>query len=137
METRVVISNCPLCEAHCGLEVEVVGGRVTAVYGHKHDPDARGFSGHARLRLSKGSCAAGATKLARAALGSIAPQCLRRVPSHRMGRSQRQRVDALRGTRVRSCIRVSVLACLSGARGTGGCLTAPIVPTAPLRTYFA
>ncbi len=50
----MVISNCPLCEAHCGLEVEVVGGRVTASYSHKHDSDTRGFvcsKGRALLEL--------------------------------------------------------------------------------------
>ena len=50
----MVVSNCPLCEAHCGLEVDVVGGRVAAIAGCKGDPDTRGFTcpkGRALLEL--------------------------------------------------------------------------------------
>ncbi len=36
------LATCPLCEANCGLEVEVEGGRVTAVRGDAADPLSRG-----------------------------------------------------------------------------------------------
>ena len=51
-------SNCPLCEAHCGLEVDVAGGRVIAVSGGKGDPDTQGFicpKGRALLELQNSS----------------------------------------------------------------------------------
>jgi anaerobic selenocysteine-containing dehydrogenase len=34
---------CPLCEACCGLELTVTGGRVTAVRGHEADVFSRGY----------------------------------------------------------------------------------------------
>ena len=34
---------CPLCEAHCGLEVDLEGGRALAVRGAVSDPDTHGF----------------------------------------------------------------------------------------------
>ncbi len=34
---------CPLCEACCGLEVQTVGGHVSAIRGAEEDPFSRGF----------------------------------------------------------------------------------------------
>jgi len=39
----VPLIYCPLCEAHCGLEVDLEGGRALAVRGAVSDPDTHGF----------------------------------------------------------------------------------------------
>ena len=36
-------TSCPLCEATCGLAIEVDGERVTAVHGDDADPFSRGY----------------------------------------------------------------------------------------------
>jgi anaerobic selenocysteine-containing dehydrogenase len=41
--SRTVHRVCPFCEATCGLEIEVDGGRVTRVRGDEQDPFSRGF----------------------------------------------------------------------------------------------
>jgi anaerobic selenocysteine-containing dehydrogenase len=41
METAYV--TCPLCEATCGLEVTLAGGRIQTVRGDKADPFSQGF----------------------------------------------------------------------------------------------
>jgi len=40
---KTVHRVCPFCEATCGLEIEVDGGRVTRVRGDRRDPFSRGF----------------------------------------------------------------------------------------------
>ena len=40
---RTHYRTCPLCEATCGLAVEVEGDRVTKVRGDDQDPFSRGF----------------------------------------------------------------------------------------------
>ena len=42
-ETRTHYRTCPLCEATCGLAIEVEGERVVRVRGDKQDPFSRGF----------------------------------------------------------------------------------------------
>ena len=37
------ISTCPLCEAACGILVEVDGQRIRSVRGDKDDPFSRGY----------------------------------------------------------------------------------------------
>ncbi|MBB83351.1 MAG: hypothetical protein CL931_06025 [Deltaproteobacteria bacterium] len=41
--TRTQYRTCPLCEATCGLAVEVQGDRVLRVRGDENDPFSRGF----------------------------------------------------------------------------------------------
>ncbi len=41
--SRTVRRSCTLCEALCGLDVEVTDNRVTAITGDAHDPLSRGF----------------------------------------------------------------------------------------------
>lgn len=41
--TRVTHRICPLCEACCGLELTVAGGRVTSIRGHEADVFSRGY----------------------------------------------------------------------------------------------
>ncbi len=36
-------SICSLCEAHCGIEVEVEGSEIVAIHGDKEDPLSRGY----------------------------------------------------------------------------------------------
>ncbi len=43
MTTRVAFRTCPLCEATCGLRLEVVDGRVTRSQGDEDDPFSHGF----------------------------------------------------------------------------------------------
>ena len=43
MATRVAFRTCPLCEATCGLRLEVEDGRVTRIRGDADDPFSRGF----------------------------------------------------------------------------------------------
>lgn len=43
MTTRVAFRTCPLCEATCGLRLEVEDGRVTRIRGDEDDPFSRGF----------------------------------------------------------------------------------------------
>ncbi len=42
-EIRTHYRTCPLCEATCGLSIEVEGDRVVRVRGDKQDPFSRGF----------------------------------------------------------------------------------------------
>ncbi len=42
-ETQIHYRTCPLCEATCGLAIEVEGDRVVRVRGDKQDPFSRGF----------------------------------------------------------------------------------------------
>ncbi len=42
-ETRTAYRTCPLCEATCGVAIEVEGDRVVRVRGDKQDPFSRGF----------------------------------------------------------------------------------------------
>lgn len=42
-ETRTAYRTCPLCEATCGVAIEVKGDRVVRVRGDKQDPFSRGF----------------------------------------------------------------------------------------------
>jgi len=42
-ETRTVYRTCPLCEATCGVAIEIEGDRVVRVRGDKQDPFSRGF----------------------------------------------------------------------------------------------
>ena len=41
--TRIAHRICPLCEACCGLELELDGDRVIDIYGHEADVSSRGF----------------------------------------------------------------------------------------------
>jgi anaerobic selenocysteine-containing dehydrogenase len=41
--TSVAHRICPFCEACCGLELEVDGGRITAIRGHREDVHSAGF----------------------------------------------------------------------------------------------
>src|SRR5262245_36442725 len=41
--TRTVLRTCNLCEAGCGLEVDVEGMRVVAVRPDENDPISRGY----------------------------------------------------------------------------------------------
>jgi anaerobic selenocysteine-containing dehydrogenase len=43
MKTRVAFRTCPLCEATCGLRLEVADGRVTRIQGDEDDPFSHGF----------------------------------------------------------------------------------------------
>jgi anaerobic selenocysteine-containing dehydrogenase len=43
MATRVAFRTCPLCEATCGLRIELDGDRVTRIGGDEDDPLSRGF----------------------------------------------------------------------------------------------
>ena len=43
METRTAIRTCPLCEATCGLELTVTGGRVQRIRGDAEDVFSKGF----------------------------------------------------------------------------------------------
>jgi anaerobic selenocysteine-containing dehydrogenase len=43
MEKRVAFRTCPLCEATCGLRIEIEGARVTRIRGDEDDPFSRGF----------------------------------------------------------------------------------------------
>jgi anaerobic selenocysteine-containing dehydrogenase len=43
MTTRVAFRTCPLCEATCGLRLEVAEGRVTRIQGDGDDPFSHGF----------------------------------------------------------------------------------------------
>ena len=43
MATRVAFRTCPLCEATCGLRLEVEDGRVTRIRGDDDDPFSQGF----------------------------------------------------------------------------------------------
>ncbi len=43
MTTRVAFRTCPLCEATCGLRLEVEDGRVTRISGDEDDPFSHGF----------------------------------------------------------------------------------------------
>jgi len=40
---RTVHRQCTLCEAHCGIDVEVDGDRVLRITGDEHDPISRGY----------------------------------------------------------------------------------------------
>jgi anaerobic selenocysteine-containing dehydrogenase len=40
---RTAIRTCPLCEATCGLEIELDGERVTSVRGDRMDVFSRGY----------------------------------------------------------------------------------------------
>ena len=42
METRLHHRNCNLCEAMCGIEIELAGDTITAIRGDKNDPFSRG-----------------------------------------------------------------------------------------------
>jgi len=42
-ETRTAYRTCPLCEATCGVAIEIEGDRVVRVRGDKEDPFSRGF----------------------------------------------------------------------------------------------
>ena len=42
-ETRTVYRTCNLCEATCGVAIEIAGDRVVRVRGDKDDPFSRGF----------------------------------------------------------------------------------------------
>jgi anaerobic selenocysteine-containing dehydrogenase len=42
-ETRTAYRTCPLCEATCGVAIEIEGDRVVRVRGDKDDPFSRGF----------------------------------------------------------------------------------------------
>jgi anaerobic selenocysteine-containing dehydrogenase len=42
-EVRTAIRTCPLCEATCGIAVEIEGDRVVRVRGDEEDPFSRGF----------------------------------------------------------------------------------------------
>jgi anaerobic selenocysteine-containing dehydrogenase len=42
-EPHTAYRSCPLCEAMCGLAIELDGQRVVAVRGDDHDPFSRGF----------------------------------------------------------------------------------------------
>ena len=41
--SRVAFRTCPLCEATCGLRIEIEGDRVQRIRGDEHDPFSRGF----------------------------------------------------------------------------------------------
>src|SRR6478609_8392593 len=41
--TRMAFRTCPLCEATCGLQLEVQDGRVTRIRGDADDPFSKGF----------------------------------------------------------------------------------------------
>jgi anaerobic selenocysteine-containing dehydrogenase len=43
MATRVAFRTCPLCEAMCGLRLDVADGRVTKIRGDADDPFSQGF----------------------------------------------------------------------------------------------
>lgn len=43
MASRVAFRTCPLCEATCGLRIELDDGRVTRIRGDLDDPISRGF----------------------------------------------------------------------------------------------
>ena len=43
MATRVAFRTCPLCEATCGLRLELEGERVTRITGDDDDPFSQGF----------------------------------------------------------------------------------------------
>ena len=43
MAPRVTFRTCPLCEATCGLRIEVENGRVTRIRGDADDPFSKGF----------------------------------------------------------------------------------------------
>jgi len=43
MPMRVAYRTCPLCEATCGLRLEIEDGRVTRIRGDDDDPFSRGF----------------------------------------------------------------------------------------------
>jgi anaerobic selenocysteine-containing dehydrogenase len=43
MPTRVAFRTCPLCEATCGLRIEIENGRVTGIRGDAEDPFSQGF----------------------------------------------------------------------------------------------
>ena len=43
MATRVAFRTCPLCEATCGVRLEIEDGRVTRIRGDEDDPVSRGF----------------------------------------------------------------------------------------------
>ena len=43
MTTRLAFRTCPLCEATCGLRLEVADGRVTRIQGDADDPFSHGF----------------------------------------------------------------------------------------------
>ena len=43
MTARVAFRTCPLCEATCGLRLEIEAGRVTGIRGDPDDPFSRGF----------------------------------------------------------------------------------------------
>src|SRR5580765_3624128 len=40
---QTVHRQCTLCEAHCGIDVEVDGDRVLRITGDKEDPISRGY----------------------------------------------------------------------------------------------
>jgi anaerobic selenocysteine-containing dehydrogenase len=40
---HVVHRQCTLCEAHCGIDVEVDGDRVLRITGDAQDPISRGY----------------------------------------------------------------------------------------------
>ena len=42
METRLHHRTCNLCEAMCGIEIELAGDAITAIRGDKNDPFSRG-----------------------------------------------------------------------------------------------
>jgi anaerobic selenocysteine-containing dehydrogenase len=42
-DTRTAFRTCPLCEAGCGLEITVSGGRVTRIRGDRADVFSKGF----------------------------------------------------------------------------------------------
>src|SRR6201989_1202451 len=41
--SQTVHRQCTLCEAHCGINVEVDGHRVLRITGDAHDPISRGY----------------------------------------------------------------------------------------------
>jgi anaerobic selenocysteine-containing dehydrogenase len=43
MAKRVAFRTCPLCEATCGLRLEIEDGRVTRIRGDEDDPFSKGF----------------------------------------------------------------------------------------------
>ncbi len=43
MASRVAFRTCPLCEATCGLRIEIEGERVSRISGDAEDPFSRGF----------------------------------------------------------------------------------------------
>jgi len=43
MSTRVAFRTCPLCEATCGLRLEIEDGHVTRIRGDEEDPFSHGF----------------------------------------------------------------------------------------------